>query len=113
MEKRTNQTSDLSGSKFYEYEGGLVELLPTFTYEVTLSKYWKNGFCQLGSKLYKANRLLHIKNNYIITKYKGYRIEKEISLIGVPQEFIDEMNLSPYVPKPNKKSKKNEQRNRT
>ena len=106
MGKRTNQTSDLSGSKFYEYEGGLVELLPTFTYEVTLSKYWKNGFCQLGSKLYKADKLLHIKNNYIVTKYEGYRIEKEISLIGVPQEFVDEMNLSLYVPKSNKKSKK-------
>ena len=109
MGKRTSQTNDHSGSKFYEYEGGLVELLPTFMYEVTLNKYWKNGFCQLGSKLYKADRLLHIKNNYIVTKYEGYRIEKEISLIGVPQEFIDEMNLSPYVPKPNKKSKKNEQ----
>ena len=106
MGKHTLQTSDHSGSKFYEYEGGLVELLPTFTYEVTLSKYWKNGFCQLGNKFYKADRLLHIKNNYIVTKYEGYSIEKEISLVGVPQEFIDEMNLSPYVPKPNKKSKK-------
>ena len=106
MGKRTHQTNDLSGSKFYEYEGGLVELLPTFTYEVTLSKYWENGFCQLESKLYKADRLLHIKRNYIVTKYEGYSIEKEISLVGVPQEFIDGMNLSPYVPKPNKKSKK-------
>ena len=109
MGKRIHQTNDHSGSKFYEYEGGFIKLLPTFTYEVTLSKYWKNGFCQLESKLYKADRLLHIKSNYIVTKYEGYSTEKEISLVGVPQEFIDEMNLSPYVPKPNKKLKKNEQ----
>jgi hypothetical protein len=106
MGKRTHQTNDRSGSKFYKYEDGLVELLPTFIYEVTLSKYWENGFCQLGSKLYKADRLLHIKNNYVVTKYEGYYIKKEISLIGVPQEFIDEMNLSLYVPESNKKSKK-------
>lgn len=107
MGKRTNQTNDLSGSKFYAYEEGVVRLLPTFTYEVTLSKYWKNGYCQLGSKFYKANRLLHIKKNYIKKKYLGYFTIKEISLIGVPQKFIDEMKLSLYVPKPKiKKSKK-------
>ena len=106
MGKRTHQTNDHSGSKFYKYEGGIVELLPTFTYEVTLSKYWNNGFCQLGSKLYKADRLLHIKDNCIVTKYDGYSIEKEISVIGVPQEFVDEMNLPLYVSKPNKKLKK-------
>ena len=106
MGKHTNRTNGLSGSKFYEYKGIPVELLPTFMYEVTLNKYWKSGFCQLGNKFYKADKLLHVKNNYIITKYEGYYIEKEISLIGVPQEFIDEMNLSLYVPKSNKKSKK-------
>lgn len=98
MGKLICQTNDHSGSKFYKYEDGLVELLPTFTYEVTLSKYWENGFCQLGSKLYRANKLLHIKNNYIITKYEGYYTKKEISLIGVPQEFIDEMHLLLYTP---------------
>lgn len=106
MEKRTHQVSDHSGSKFYEYEGGLVELLPTFMYEVTLNKYWNNGYCLLGSKSYKADRLLHLKNNCIITKYDGYLIEKEVSLVGVPQEFVDEMNLPLYVSKPNKKLKK-------
>ena len=106
MGKRTRQTNDHSGNKFYKYEGGIVELLPTFMYEVTLSKYWNNGFCQLGSKLYKADRLLHIKDNCIVTKYDGYSIEKEISLVGVPQEFVDEMNLPLYVSKPNKKLKK-------
>lgn len=105
MEKRTDQTNDHSGSKYYEYEGVPVELLPTFMYEVTLSKYWKNGYCHLGSRLYKANKLLHIKHNCIVTKFDGYNIEKEISLIGVPQEFVDEMNLSLYVPKPKSKKK--------
>lgn len=104
MGKPTCQTNAPSGSKFYEYEGEPVELLPTFMYEVTLSKYWKNGFCQLGSKFYKAVRLLHIKNTCIIKKYNDYYIEKKINLIGIPQEFVDEMNLSLYTS--NKKSKK-------
>ena len=113
MEKHTNQMNDHSGHKFYEYKGKCIELLPTFIYEVILNKYWKNGFCQLDSKFYRADKLLHIKNNCIINKYDGYSIEKEISLIGAPQEFIDEMKLSLYISKINKKSKKNEQRNRT
>lgn len=108
MGKHTLQTNDLSGNKkLYEYEGGLVEVLPTFTYEVSLHKYWKNGYCFLGSQLYKADRLLHLKGNCVITKYKGYRIEKEIVLIGVPEEFIKEQQLKIYELKPKiKKSKK-------
>ena len=103
MEKHTNQTNVLSGNKFYEYEGNLVELFPTFKYEITLNKYWENGFCQLESKFYKAKRLLHIKHICIIIKYKGYHIEKKISLVGVPQEFINEMNLSLYTSKKSNK----------
>lgn len=106
MGKHICQTNVRSGNKFYKYKGELVELFPTFIYEVTLNKYWENGFCQLESKFYKADRLLHIKNNYIVTKYDGYSIGKEISLVGVPQEFIDEKNLSLFIPKLNKKSKK-------
>lgn len=92
-----------SERNLYEYEGSIVELSPTFVYEVVINKYWKNGFCQLDSKLYKAERLLHIKKDCTITKFPEYRIEKEISLIGVPQEFIVEQNLSKYIKKSKKK----------
>ena len=108
MAKHINQTKDHSGNgnKWYKFEGRLIEVLPSFTYEVSLHKYWKNGYCFLGSKLYIADRLLHIKNSSIINNYVGYSIEKEIVLIGVPQEFIEEYNLKLYEPKPIKKSKK-------
>ena len=50
--------------------------------------------------------MINVQFNCIVTKYDGYSIEKEISLVGVPQEFVDEMNLPLYVSKPNKKLKK-------
>ena len=46
-------------------------------------------------------------------KYNDYTIKKEISLIGVPQEFINEMNLPLYIFKKTKKLKKHGQRNGT
>lgn len=108
MGKPINQTNFPTGTKeLYEYEGGLVEILPSFTYEVSLHKYWKNGYSFLGSKLYKADKLLHLKGNCTITKFKGYSISKEIQLIGVPEEFIEEFQLKVYKPKVKiKKSKK-------
>lgn len=111
MVKRTCQTNAPSGSKLYNYNGILVEPLSTFIYEITINKYWKNGYCLLGRKLYKADKLLNISKDRIIMKYNDYTIEKEISLIGVPQEFIDEMNLPIYISKQIKKSKKHGQRN--
>lgn len=107
MVKPTNLTKDHSGdNSFYEYENGLVKIYPEFIYEVCLYKYWKNGYCQLGSKLYKSNHLLHIKDNNIINKYLGFFIEKEISLIGVPKEFIEECKLKQYKPIIKKHKKK-------
>lgn len=113
MVKHTCQTNDPSGNKLYDYNGILVEPLSTFIYEITINKYWKNGYCQLGRKLYKSDRLLNISNNSIVIKYNDYTIEKEISLIGVPQEFINEMNLPLYIFKKTKKLKKHGQRNGT
>lgn len=107
MGKHIAQMNDLSGSEqFYEYNKELVEISNTFIYEISLHKYWKNGYCLLGCKFFKSDKLLPIKNNSIYKKYNGYLIEKEITLIKVPKDFINELEI--YKPK----IKKNDKRNR-
>lgn len=107
MTKNTLQTNCLSGSKeWYEYKDGLVKLFPTFIYEVSLHKYWKNGYSLLGSKYYKTNKLLSLKHDHISTKFKDCILDKKIELIGVPIEFINEFQLKVYVPKPIIKKRK-------
>lgn len=102
---------DRSGQepKTYVYDGSRIEVLPYFLYEVCINKYWKWGFCVLGSRFFKTDRLLHIKCRNALKYYKDYVIEKEISLIGAPYEFIRENNLPVYEPNvKKKKSRKNE-----
>ncbi len=91
-----NHQNDLSGSKYYDYKGEAVELLPTFLYEISLYKLWKGGAASLGTKYYKADHLLNIKQSLEIQKINDGHIEKTITLVGVPQEFINEFNLKPY-----------------
>ena len=73
-------------------------------------KYWKNGYCLLGSKLFKSDKLLNIRCPRVYKRFKEYTIEKEISLIAAPQEFIIEMGLPVYenivIKNKPKKSKK-------
>lgn len=85
-------------SKLYVYEEALVQIAPCFIYEVCVYKYWKSGFCLLGSKFIKSNHLLTIKHHNIYKKYLGYFIEKEIYLVGVPKEFVLKNNLTEYTP---------------
>lgn len=75
------------------YGGEFVEITPLFIYEVNLYKYWKCGFCLLGNKFIKSNKLLSIKSNKTIEKHKDYFIEKEIHLIGVPEQFAAQNDL--------------------
>lgn len=99
------QMKDHSGSdpKTYMYNDFRIEVLPYFLYEVCINKYWKWGFCILRRKFFKSDRLLHIKHFNIFKYYKDYIIEKEISLIGAPYEFIRENNLPAYEPNVKKK----------
>ena len=50
---------DRSGQepKTYVYDGSRIEVLPYFLYEVCINKYWKWGFCVLGSRFFKTDRL--------------------------------------------------------
>ena len=107
MEKLISPGKDRSGQepKSYVYNGIRIEVSKFFLYEVSLHKYWKNGYCLLGIKLYKSNKF--IPTNRICKKYKDYTIEKDIILIAAPYKFIKEKNLPIYKVNPKKaKSKK-------
>lgn len=92
------QTKDPSGekSKTYIFDGIRIEVLPYFIYEVNLYKYWKGGFCMLGTRTFKSDRFLNIKCKRKIKRYDTYFIEKEVTLIGAPYQFIRENNLPEY-----------------
>ena len=111
MAKPICLVKDPSGQepKTYVYDGSRIEVLPYFLYEVCIIKYWKYGFCVLGSRFFKTDKLLHIKHKNVLKYYKDYTIEKEIFLVGAPYEFIRENNLPVYKPNVKKKKfKKNE-----
>lgn len=99
MGKHISQVNDLFG-----YKGELISVAPTFIYELCVYKYWKNGYCILGSKLYKSNKLLNVEKNFIIKKYEDCTIVKEINLIGAPQSFVNQLEV--YKPKKKLKKKK-------
>ena len=104
MEELMPRMNDHSGHVYDNYR---IEICPYFLYEVRLNKYWKYGFCVLGSKFFKTDSLLHIKCRNTLKYYKDYVIEKEIFLIGAPYEFIRENNILPvYEPKKKKIKKK-------
>lgn len=84
--------------KVYVYEGIKIEALPYFLYEVCIYKHWDSGACVLGSRFFKSNKLLKINSFSKFKRFNGYTIEKEITLIGAPYQFIRERNLSEYKP---------------
>lgn len=106
MEKSTSQVKDPSGDKLYLYDNNIVKSLPFFLYEVKMYKYWDLGFCELGSKMFRSDKLLDIKCYNKVRYVDNYTIEEEIILIGVPEQFIKEKGLQEYHPTKNKKSKK-------
>lgn len=91
-------------SVWYDLNGKPIELSDSYIYEVNLGKYWKNGYSTLGTKYYTAINPLHFKKTCSIEKFDDYQIIKEITLIGVPMEYIKRKKLKVYDP--NKKRKK-------
>lgn len=98
MEELINPKKDHSGPepKSYIYNGCRIEVLPYFLYEVCLHKYWKNGYCILGSKFIKSDQLLDIKQANVYKRVDEYLLEKDITLLGVPSSFVEENNLPVY-----------------
>lgn len=100
-DKSITQEIDHSGSPKYNYKGSSISILPYFLYEVSIHKYWKLGYCLLGYKYFKSDKLLD--NSIETKKFDGYSISKEINLIAAPYKFIVENNLQKF-----EKLKKNE-----
>lgn len=99
--------NDQSGQT-YLYNGFRISILPYFLYEICISKYWKDRYCVIGTKFYKSNKPLTIKNYRIFKRYEDHIIEKTISLLAVPNSFIEENNIQTYTTK--KKNGKNDRR---
>lgn len=91
-------------SKTYICNGSRIEVLPYFLYELNIYKYWENGVCVLESRFFKLDKPLDIKHYSKFKKGDDCLIEKEITLLGAPLQFIRENKLSEY--KPNCKTKK-------
>lgn len=106
MEKHINQKKDHSGDKYYMYNGFRVRESQKFLYEICINLYWKSGFCILENKIFQTDKLLNIKKYSISKRYKNYIVKKELSIIGVPKEFIDENNLPIYELNTKKHKKK-------
>ena len=95
MEKPTN-------SELYLFGNDKIELLSYFLYEVTIYEITKNRVRLLASKYYKSNKELKLKGS-ISKKYRNKLIIKNVSLLGVPFEFIKEKKLKKYQPLKKKK----------
>lgn len=111
MAKPTLRMKDHSGQehKTYLYEGTRIEVLPYFLYEVSIYKYWNSGACMLGSKFFKSDKLLNLKYYRKVENHDGFSIEKEVTLMGAPSQFIREKKLPEYKPIiKTKKLRKNE-----
>lgn len=88
MVKHTNQENIPIGHIF---DNQIIEVMPYFIYEISLNKYWKNGYCVLAHKFYKSNKLLNISDE--IKHYDDYIISKEIVLLGAPENFIKDLPI--------------------
>lgn len=82
--------------KTYRFEGGQIEVLPYFLYEVSIDKVWKNGFCNLKNRFFKSDRFLRVVLTEDIRRYNEYSIVRSVTLLGAPYGFIKENNLPIY-----------------
>lgn len=73
------------------YHTGInLEIMPCFVYEVSINKYWKNGFCVLANKFYKSDKLIEVPDK--IRHYDDYIIIREVILLGAPEKFVKKWN---------------------
>lgn len=93
------QTKDLSGRNLITYRFGNSQILasPYFLYEVSVDKYWKNGFCNLKNRYFKSDKFLKINHTVEIKHCGEYNIVRSISLLGAPYNFIKERNMPIYT----------------
>ena len=92
MEKLISPGKDRSGQepKSYVYNGIRIEVSKFFLYEVSLHKYWKNGYCLLGSKLFKSDKLLNIRGPRVYKRFKEYNTKNSKSIRRIIDSFFEQ-----------------------
>lgn len=78
----------------YRFNGLQLEIMPYYLYDFTIYEYTKDYTRCILQRYYKSNKYHEIPNKSI--KHNGNLIERTISLIGAPIEFITENNLHIY-----------------
>lgn len=106
MGKRTDHTKDLFGPDLYSYYGVPIRSYSIFLYEISIYKYWKDNFELLSKRILKVEGPLSIKIHNKIEYHKDYVIEKEITLLAAPIDFIRDLNLPIWIKKCRKCHKK-------
>lgn len=83
-----------------------VEIMPYFLYEVSIYKITKNMAYLIDSQLYKSDKVLKVRNDVTVKKYRNYSIVRYITILGVTKEFVEENDLPIYKKKLTKRKKK-------
>lgn len=89
-----NMTRKTSHSGTYRFNNLQIEVLPYYLYEVSIYKCRDKEYSLLESKFYKSDKFI---TPYTKSKtYKDSRIEKDVTLLGAPIEFIEDNRLPLY-----------------
>lgn len=83
-----------------------VEIMPYFLYEVSIYKITKNMASLMDSQLYKSDKVLKVRNDVTVKKYRAYSIVRYVTILGVTKEFVEENDLPIYKKKLTKRKKK-------
>ena len=83
-----------------------VEIMPYFLYEVSIYKITKNMASLMDSQLYKSDKVLKVRNDITVKKYRAYSIVSYVTILGVTKEFVEENDLPIYKKKLTKRKKK-------
>lgn len=83
-----------------------VEIMPYFLYEVSIYKITKNMASLMDSQLYKSDKVLKVRNDITVKKYRDHSIVRYVTILGVTKEFVEENDLPIYKKKLIKRKKK-------
>ena len=90
----------------YRFGEDRVEPMPYFLYEVSIYKITKNMASLMDSQLYKSDKVLKVRNDITVKKYRAYSIVRYVTILGVTKEFVEENDLPIYKKKLTKRKKK-------
>lgn len=92
--------------QIYLIRDNKVEIMPYFLYEVSIYKITKNMASLVDSQLYKSDKVLKVRNDITVKKYRDYSIVRYVTILGVTKEFVEENDLPIYKKKLIKRKKK-------